>query len=103
MPSGDARDRTAQNSEFARQHGVDDAQLGGLENSRKTALLAGEGAPGVLELHKPFVIDRYAGDNIEPFVASGAGDAEELRHWLAVSENLFDDHLDWTIPPIDLQ
>ena len=56
----------------------------------KFAALAGEIAPGSLQPVEPVAIDQHARNDVEPFIAGGAGDAGKVRHRLAVGENLLD-------------
>ena len=58
------------------------------------APFAGEVAPGLLEPVESAAVDQHARNDVEPFVARGAGDAGKLRRRLAVGEDLLDDDVE---------
>ena len=49
---------------------------------------------------RPVALDQHARNDVEPFVAGGAGDAGKGRHRLAIGEDLLDHDIEWVAMPL---
>ena len=98
MPGRDAGEQTRQYGEFARQDSRDHPALGLDDDFIETARITAHLAPCALQDGQTTVIDKYARNHVEPFIAGGACDAGKAREALAIGKDLFGNQVKTAVP-----